>query len=241
MALAKSSLKSDLEAIYSKYATLRQTPEIAVEKAEAIYKYVKSGTPMTIITSFPGSVSGAMTGGPVKGIAIGGFDKPAPGMGLPAAKSILKSTFISIWTHGNAVKTIPQVAQEEADAIDAYYSQAIIMTKDESSGPLPCPPVAGPAAGAMKGKGGVISDSPGSGFDSAKPTLISEFIRIWNQIDKEYTVESFATQMSEAIHNFCIEAKIDTDGSIVAPAAVDPVTTNGAYFPGVGMASGKAT
>jgi len=237
LSTGKSSLEATLVQLYTDGKDLHTVEEFARRKSQAIYDFVHTGIPTTVIATFPGPVIGAMTAGPVAGTGLGGFDKPAPGMGLSGAKEILKTTLIAIWSHGNAVRTYEEIARRTAQAIFEYYDQAVIMTIDVTAGPLPAPPTAGPVAGPIAGIGGVNSTSaPGSGYDSVKGALESEFIRIWKQIDYHAprTVPQFAEEMSEAIHAFCKEGIVNTVGAFVAPALVDPLTSSGAYFPGAG-------
>lgn len=243
LAVGKVALESVLLGLYSDVAAVKATPEFARKKAQAIYDFVITGIPMTIITTFPGPVAGAMTAGPVKGLGLGGFDKPAPGIGLAAAKPLLKQELITLYTHGNAPGTPQKFATGMATAVFNYFSQAMIQTMEDTHSPLPAPPPAGPVAGPITGKGGTLSNAQGAGYSSAKAKLESEFIRIWSKTDKEISVEEFATEMSEAIHAFCIEGKINTVGTFVAPAAVapPPAPPVGAYLPGVGTGTGTVT
>ncbi len=225
--------------MYSDVGSLKSAPELAKKRAQAIYDFAKTGVPMTIITTFPGSVVGAQTAGPVKGKGLGGIDKPAPGMGLAAAKALLKQDLVSLYAHGNSPRDPMTLAKQEATAIFSYFSQAIVMTNDETSGPLPAPPPAGPVTGSIKGKGGVLSDSPGNGYDSAKSKLESELTRIYEQIQEVRSADQFAAEISEALHSFFIQGKVETTGTFVAPAVVapPPAPPNGAYLPGVGASS----
>lgn len=233
----KSDLKAALLEMYLDTKSEKSAAFFAKKRTEAIYAFVHTGIPMTIIATFPGPVVGAMTGGPVQGMGIGGLDKPAPGMGLEAAKSLLVQELIGIWTHGNAVHTPEEMAEKEATAIFNYYSQAIVMTQDKTDAPLPAPPPVGPVTGPIKGKGGVnAAPSPGSGYDSVKPTLQSELERIYAQVKAERSVAQFADEIATAIHAFCKEGKVDTQGTFLAPASVapPPAPPMGAYMPGVG-------
>lgn len=241
----KTALEAELLAMYTDIGQIKSVPEFARRKAQAIYTFAHTGVPMTIITTFGGAVVGAMTAGSVKGTGLGGFDKPVPGVGLSSAKSTLKQDLIRIWTHGNMVSSAQHFAHETAEAIFKYYSQTMILTKEDTYSPMPAPPPVGPVTGPIFGKGGTLLDAYGTGFDAAKPILENELIRIWNQIDYQnlHTVEQFAIEMSEAIHAFCIQGKVDTIGTFTAPAAValPPAPPNGAYFPGVGAGSGLVT
>jgi hypothetical protein len=237
----KEALKSSLAGMYADVGGPKAVNEFAKKKAQAIADFVITGIPMTILTNEGGGVSGGMTSGPVKATGLGGFDKPVPGMGLAAAKPLLEAELISIWSHGGANISAPVYAQKMSQAIFNYFSQAKIQTKDQSAGPLPAPPPAGPVTGPMTGKGGTLSDSQGKGYSAAKPTLEAELKRIWSQIQTAKSVPEFAKEMAEAIHNFCIEGKVETVGVIVAPAAVDPVSGSGGYFPGTGTATGTVS
>lgn len=241
----KAGLEADLIKLYRQGITLRSTPIWAKEKADAIHKYCLTGIPTVVITNFPGPVISGMTGGPVLGVGLGGFDKPLPGMGLPAAKVLLKADLIKIWTHKNSVRTIEVIAKEMAEAIHKYYNQAIIQTLETSMAPLPAPPPVGPVVGPMFGLGGTLSSVTGTGFNGAKPPLEAEFIRIWNQIDYKAprSIEQFALEMSEAIHAFCICGKVATVGTILAPAVVapPPLPPMGSYGVGKGLGIGTVT
>lgn len=242
LASGKSGLKSDLLAIYNNIGLDGQTAaDQARKKAAAIHKYVLTGKPMTIITTFPGPVVGAQTAGPVTGKGMGGLDKPVPGMGLSAAKSILEAQLTAMYYSYST--SADQKADEEASAIHAYFSQAIVMTNDKTDGPVPCPPVAGPAAGSIKGKGGVLSDAPGKGYDAAESELASALEAIMGSVGSQNeSAADKAKKTAAAIHAFCIEGKVDTQGTFVAPAAVapPPAPPMGAYFPGIGAStSGK--
>jgi len=242
LSVGKIALESALAEIYGDVGAYKNVSEFAKRKAQAIYDFAKTGIPMTILTNEPGSVSGAMTAGPVKATGLGGFDKPVPGMGLAAAKPLLMTEFIALWSHGNSVTTAKIFAKKHATAVFNYYSQAMILTKDESAGPLPAPPPAGPVTGPMTGIGGDLTDSPGMGFDAAKPILEAEIKRIWSQIGNAppAAVPKLAKELSEAIHNFCIQGKVNTTGVIIAPAAVapPPAPPSGAYMVGTGTAQG---
>lgn len=232
----KSALQSALEAMYNNIGSEVSVPVFAKKKAQAIYDFVLTGMPMTIITTFPGPVVGAMTAGPVSGTGLGGFDKPAPGMGLSAAKPILEQDLIAMWTHGNSAKSAAEQAQKEATAIFNYYSQAIIMTTELTAGPLPAPPPVGPVTGPIIGIGGVVSAAPGTGYSSAKPILEAELIRIWSQIRSEVSIASFAKDIATAIDAFCVQGKVDMIGTFSAPAvvALPPAPPNGSYMAGTG-------
>lgn len=239
LASGKATLANGLYNAWLDGKTEKTVPIWARTVSNLILNFVLTGKPMTVITTFPGSVVGAQTSGPVKGKGLGGLDKPVPGMGLTAAKPILKQQLIQIWTHRNSVRDVRAVANETANAIYSYFSQAIIQTEDKTSGAVPCPPPAGPATGSTSGKGGVLSATPGKGYRAARPKLEADLIRIWNQVKEERTVEQFAAEVADAIHAFCIEGKIETSGTFVAPAAVapPPAPPNGAYFPGVGTST----
>ncbi len=243
LASGKSDLKSDLAAIFGDVNKKNSASDMGKRVAAAIDKFVVTGKPMTIITTMPGSVAGAMTGGPVMGKGIGGLDKPAPGMGLDAAKAILKSQLENIFGAVNANITADDKADQIANAIFSYFSQAIVMTDDMSMGPLPAPPPAGPVMmPKLKGKGGVGgSSSPGKGYSSAKSDLESALGNIFGEVDSKKSAGDQAKEISDAIHAFCKEGKVDTDGMFVAPAvvAVPPAPPMGAYMPGVGMGMGK--
>jgi len=260
----KQTLEKDLLKIYNQSTKLRTTREWARDKVNAIHKYCKSGIPMVKITNIPGGVVSGLTIGPVTGFGLGGFDKPSPGIGLEAAKPLLKAALIAAWSHGGSVKPYSVVAKQTAEAIHNYYSQAIIQTIEKSPLTLPCPPTSGPAFGPMKGKGGVLTSNQGNGFTGrklkpyppnpvtdeddlytkdAKMIFTEELIRIWDQIDwkNPISVSQFATELSEAIHAFCIEAKIVTEGFISAPASVDSLTGSGSYSVGSGIGKGSVT
>jgi hypothetical protein len=242
LAVGKETLKSDLLAMYSDVSAFKDVGTFAKRKSQAIADFVITGIPMTILTNFPGGVAGAMTTGPVLATGIGGFDKPVPGMGLASAKDILKADLIDLWSHGGANVSAAVYAEKMATAIFKYYSEAIIQTLDTSNSPLPAPPPAGPVTGPMIGIGGTLSPVPGTGYSSAKPLLEAELKRIWSQIanDNPRSISLFAKDLSDAIHNFCIEGKVDTIGVIIAPAAVapPPAPPAGGYFPGTGTATG---
>jgi hypothetical protein len=244
LASGKSSLQSVLESLYSDVGALKSVPEFAKKKAQAVHDFAITGMPMTLITTFPGSVSGAMTSGPVKGIGIGGIDKPTPGMGLDAAKALFEQELIGIRRHGNKAHAVPEIAQKEAAAFFNYFSQAIVMTKDETSSPLPAPPPVGPVAGSISAKGGIGKDSPGSGYDSARSKLEDALTSIWSQVKEAKSLEELTRQEVEAYHAFFIEGKIETKGTFIAPAVVapPPAPPMGAYLPGAGTSvSGKLT
>ena len=232
----KQTLADTLTSIWLEGKNPHSVSEFAQKKSKAIYDFVHTGVPTTIITTLPGGVVGGVTAGPVMGTGLGGFDKPVPGMGLPAAKSILKSDLERIWTHNNAIREVSIIAKEYAQALFDYYSQAIILTLDTSAGPLPAPPPAGPVAGATIGIGGVVASVYGAGYDAVKGAMEAEFARIWLQVKSPLSTSQLAGEMSEAIHAFCIAGKVDTIGTIVAPAAVatPPGPPIGSYFAGVG-------
>lgn len=211
----------------------------AEKTAKAIVDFVKSGVPMTMITTLPGAVNGGVTSGPVTGKGIGGIDKPSPGMGLEAAKAILETELTAAMTHGGAATAAPAQASKVASAIFNYFSQAIVMTEDQSSGPLPAPPPAGPVTGPMTGQGGVVSSTPGKGYDSAKSKLESDLKDIYSDTSEGSDAASKAKKMAEAIHNFCKEGKVQTQGTFTAPAVVapPPAPPNGSFLPGQGTSA----
>lgn len=214
------------------------TAKIQAQKlADAIYKYVKTGMPMTTIVTIPGVVAAATTQGNVTGSGIGGFDAPVPKGGL--SQSSLESSFVSLWDSPKEGFTAQVQAKKIANAIHSYFSQAIIKTKDETSGPLPAPPPVGPVSGAISGNGGIDTDTPGKGYDSVKDDLINSLTDFWNdqKSDNPKTTKERANKIAGAIHSFCKEGKVSTSGTITAPAVVDPTSTSGSYLAGAGTSS----
>lgn len=198
LALGLPALQAELLALYLDTGAEKSVDVFAKKKAQAINDFVLTAIPMTQI----------IFAGPAVGTGIGGLDKPAPGMGLDAAKVILEQQFIAIWTHGGGVKPPAVQAQLTALAIFTYFSQAMVMTDD--LGPLD--PIT--MSGASTGKGGVVSSSPGKGYASAKPALEAELKRIWSQVKAERSVAQFSKEMAQAIHDFCKEGKVTTVGVI---------------------------
>lgn len=236
LAIGMVALEAALVKAYSDVGAEKPTDGFAKNIAQAINDFVLSAIPMTLIVTMPGSVAGAMTSGPVQGKGLGGLDKPVPGMGLDAAKALLEQSLVQIMTHGNASAPAAEKAKMKAKAIFDYFSQAIIMTEDKTSGPLPAPPPVGPVTGSIEGKGGVISSSPGGGYSSAKGKLESDLKAIWSQVSESKSVADQAAAEAKAIHDFCKEGKIETKGTFIAVAAVapPPAPPMGAYLPGIG-------
>lgn len=235
LSAGKSELTSSLATIFGDVGGPKDARLFAQRKAQAVKAFVLTAKPMTLIITMPGPVAGAMTGGPVEGKGLGGHDKPSPGMGLNSAHSILTQNLIEIYTHGNVATDYHVFASKIAGAVFSYFSEAMVMTKDKSKSPVPAPPTSGPAAGAIFGIGGVEKDIPGIGYDAAYPALEESFYQIFTTIQTAGTVPQYAARISDAIHAFCLEAIITTIGTFVAPAAVDPISQSGAYFPGVGL------
>jgi len=236
LAAGLSDLQKALESMYSDTADSKSASVFAKKTADAIFKFVKTGMPMTVITTFPGAVNAAMTAAEVMGKGLGGIDKPVPGMGLIAAKSILEKELASAFNHGGSQVTAQAQAQKVAIAIMNYFSQAIVMTNDKTDAPVAAPPPAGPVAGQITGKGGVLSDAPGKGYDSAKADLESDLEGIFEKIKDNSSAADKAKKIAAAIHKFCSEGKIETSGTFMAPAVVapPPATPNGAYLVGQG-------
>jgi hypothetical protein len=233
------TLQKELASMYSDTGEVKNASVFAQKTAAAICDFVKTGIPMTLITTFPGAVNAAMTAAAVTGKGIGGIDKPVPGMGLAAAKAILEQELTAAFTHGGAKTAVQAQAQKVASAILNYFSQAIVMTNDKTDAALAAPPPAGPVTGQITGEGGVLSDSPGKGYDSAKSTLESDLKEIFAKVDDKGSPSDKAKKMATAIHKFCSEGKVQTQGTFVAPAvvAVAPAPPNGAYLPGQGMSA----
>jgi hypothetical protein len=236
------SLQKELASMYGDTGEVKDADVFASKTAEAICSFVKTGMPMTMITTFPGAVNGAMTAAVVTGKGIGGIDKPVPGMGLAAAKALLEQELTMAFTHGGAQTVAQAQAQKIAMAIMNYFSQAIVMTNDKTDAPLAAPPPAGPVTGSITGQGGVLSDAPGKGYDSAKSDLESDLKKIFAKVDDKGSASDKAKQMAEAIHKFCSEGKVQTQGTFVAPAVVapPPAPPNGAYLPGQGMSASSS-
>lgn len=236
LAAGMVALEATLTQAFSDIGAEKGADAFAKTVAGAINDFCLTGQPMVLVVTLPGSVSGAMTGGPVEGKGIGGFDKPVPGMGLDAAKPLLEAALVQIYTHGNAAGTAADKAKKKAKAIFDFYGSAIIFTEEKSDGPLAAPPPVGPVAGMLKGKGGVISSSPGGGYSSAKSKLESDLKEIWAKVSESQEVSAVASKMATAIHAFCKEGKVETQSTFIAIAAVapPPAPPMGAYLPGVG-------
>lgn len=239
LATGLPSLQKELASMYADTGEAKGADIFAKKTADAICNFVKTGMPMTLITTFPGAVNGAMTAAAVTGKGIGGIDKPVPGMGLAAAKALLEQELTMAFTHGGGQTVAQAQAQKVAMAIMNYFSQAIVMTNDKTDAPLAAPPPAGPVTGQITGEGGVLSDAPGKGYDSAKADLESDLKKIFAKVDDKAPASDKAKEMAAAIHKFCSEGKVKTQGTFVAPAAVapPPAPPNGAYLPGQGMSA----
>jgi hypothetical protein len=229
-------LESTLAAMFADVGGAKNPREFAHKKATAIHSFVKTGVPMTLIVTLPGAVAGAMTAGPVSGTGLGGIDKPSPGMGLNAAHPLLVSELTAIYTHGNAVTAAKISAQKISKAIMNYFSQAIVMTMDMTDSPVPAAPPAGPVSGTIKGNGGLEKPSPGAGYDSVVQKLEDQFFAIFSAVQDPGTIPAHASKIGDAIHAFCLEGKITTTGTILAPAVVatPPGPPVGSYSPGAG-------
>ena len=239
----KETLKSSLMSMYSDVAGLKSVDIFAKKKSQAIASFVVTGIPMTVLINLPGGVVGSMTSGPVLASGIGGFDKPVPGMGLSSAKSILETDLVALWTHGGANVSAAVYSDKFSLAVFKYFSEAIILTLDTSNSPLPAPPPAGPVTGPMIGLGGTLTNAPGIGYGAALPTLESALKASFGAVGSEIAIAKKAKDVTEAIHNFCIQGIVNTTGVIIAPAAVapPPAPPNGAYFPGTGSAAGAVS
>lgn len=202
----KSNLESALVSMFSDVGALKSVETFAKRKAQAINDFALTGIPKTVISFST----------PFTGTGIGGLDKPAPGMGLPAAKPLLQAEFIQIWTHGNAASSPAIFAKKEAEAIYTYFSQAKVQTID--LGPLGSNPEDGGSffSGSSTGIGGLLAPVPGMGYSAAKPILEQELIRIWTQVKGERSIAAFASEMAAAIHDFCSQGKVATTGTIIA-------------------------
>lgn len=229
-------LQKELESMYSDTSNSKNASVFAKKTADAICKFVKTGIPMTVITTFPGAVSAAMTASSVAGKGLGGIDKPVPGAGLMAAKSILEQELSLAFNQGDNQTVAKVQAQKVATAIMNYFSQAIVMTNDKTDAPVAAPPPAGPVTGQIKGNGGVLTDKPGKGYDSAKSDLENDLKAIFERVKDTSSASDKAKKIAEAIHKFCAEGKIETTGTFVAPAVVapPPATPDGAYLIGQG-------
>jgi hypothetical protein len=244
LASGKDGLKSALLDVFNDVDKEKSASDRADKWSAAIKDFVLTGMPMTIIVTMPGGVLPAgATGGPVMGKGIGGFDKPAPGMTLKGAKMILKTQLTKIFGPG---KSADEKADQISTAIFSYFSQAMVQTMDMSSGPdMIAAPGPGPmlVQGMIKGKGGVNDDSPaspGKGYSSAKSDLKDALQKAFENVkDGEKSAGDQADKIATAIHNFCIEGKVDTMGMYIAPyaTAVPPPPPAGAFMPGVGMST----
>jgi hypothetical protein len=131
-------------------------------------------------------------------------------------------------------------ADQISTAIFSYFSQAMIQTQEKTDAPdMIIAPGGGVLAMKMiKGKGGVKTNSQGKGYSSAKSDLESALKDAFSAVnDGEKSAADQAQKISDAIHNFCVEGKIDMMSMYIAPyvTAVPPPPPAGAFMPGVGM------
>lgn len=240
LALARQKFISDLTNIYSDIQEKKTHSVYANRECDAIHAFYIQALPMTVITTFAGGVSGFTTAGPVQGTGLGGIDKRVPAIGLDAAKSILERDLKNVYSHGDVPHPASVQAQKIVKAIEKYLKSAIVRTKEITASPMPAPASSGPVQGAIKGLGGIKTDTPGIGYKAAKPKFKSTLTQIYSRIKKEYSHAQKANEIAQAIHDFTIQGIIKAEGTFIAGAAVSSESGNGSYFQGTGQ-SIKAT
>jgi hypothetical protein len=213
MPLSSSALSSDLQTVFADISPDVTARKKADAMAMAIHTYVMSGKPMCILVTLPGP-PGAITG-----TGMGGIDKPVPGTGL------LLPILISKITSGYQISTdMSGAADKLAGAIHTYFSQAMIMTMD-SNGAVP----------SITGVGGVDKPVPGMGYAAAKSILADDFYAIFSDVGPGGDMMSKVTQLATAIHSFCQQGMVKTDGTFAAPPLVPPPM----FGPGAGISQGE--
>lgn len=233
LAVGKTALANSIESSWSEdYNTAELA---AMGFSDASQTFAETGVPMTVDTGLEASgqaVAGSVTidPGAVTGTGSGGIDIPSPGSGLEAAVTTLTSALTAIFTE--EVNTAELAAQNVADAIFAFLSEAMILTNFTGTVPpgQAVPPPVGPVGpGAFTGTGiGGIDSTSGSGLASVISVLIESIISDWSA---EYnTPEQCAESIANALLSFYQEALINTTDIGTASggtAVVNPLTLSG--------------